>query len=619
MSFVGYRIKRLDSKNCVSINEAINILQTWRKNQSKYYKDSKSDIIKYITCPNCKIVGKLNNNLFCKKCKKSCVNNYYLNPNENNYLFNNVNDYPHTPNVMTKIRGRQCFPKTLKVATPGFYFIPPKTKHKTGLQIITIPDPIFLNVKMAVRLCNFLQLLLNPQNSSKVDEHYEPLTKKLVVNYRDFCPKYIKKIASYYSNIFKSPLNYFSIEKQLQGKNNIFRSWNISKRMVNAGRATIIPNLEDDIDVVRIPTRMYLELGEPKQGLIKRDPALSEEAFSFVNIKPHDVMAIGFIPELLEGNGGDFDGDEVLLMPLLDPIARNEAFLLSSVRQNILSNSSTSGLKLCPTNDSYFFFYYCVIFKKQIEELKKCFPDDFFYVDATFNYQTMEPTTNFKAKKTLNKMLLTVANVYSSEICVNSFQKLRNFVKVMHGCYSYSVNLEEIQYFKMCARNKSILEFITWFDNEYVPQSDHYFALFIKAGIKLTTAHLYQLIGEEFGGEKTFHISKEEKFKNKITGNFMDGLSEQSYLHHCQTSIDNYVSSKYIGKVGYDFNKFNYSFQKLVIDNLYRLVQPNNDAPTTNPYQDCQVLFTEITDYLELDYILPVETFSAIMFKNREK
>ena len=109
------------------------------------------------------------------------------------------------------------------------------------------------------------------------------------------------------------------------------------------------------------------------------------------------------------------------------------------------------------------------------------------------------------------------------------------------------------------------------------------------------------MIGKDFGGVCTFFLKPHQIFKNAIVGNFVNGLSPSSFWKHCQISIDNYVSSRHIGPLGYEDIKVKYSLQDLKINYLYQLEVKG------------KIICENVTDYIECEKLLPPSSFASIV------
>lgn len=509
-------------------------------------------------------------------------------------------DFVYTPFIETE-GGVQLFPKTIFIKSPYVKFKPPQSKASEGVAHITIPDNIFINMNVCVKLLKLLDLINKPQFSNE-SVSYEKI--KCVTNYKKFDPHYIKHVDNLYNSIFTSPLNYFSIEKQMQGKNNILRSWNLGKRIRMTARATIVPSASDaPLDSLFLPRSIHAALKYPQYVLTKRDPSLCEEAFSFFKVALWDNNCFGFPAEYLKNNGGDYDGDEVLIMPVTRLTSLAECLTLCSARYNMRSNTSFNFLKLYPVEDTFIYFYFALRFKKELKLLRSCFPEKLHFEDN--NVRIWEKKLIVKncvsVNKTLCNLLVTICDLFGSEICFSAFEKLRQFTIKMNRLYAMSFNVEEIYFLKNIASKKSLSDFLEWF-SEYEESPQDYCCIQIKSGgVKATAVHLYQMIGRDFGGVCTFFLKPNQVFKNAIVGNFFDGLTPSSFWKHCQISIDNYVSSRYIGPLGYEDIKIKFSLQDVEVNYLYNLQIKN------------KVFIVSPCDYIEPERILPPDTFASIV------
>lgn len=174
---------------------------------------------------------------------------------------------------------------------------------------------------------NAVEQLSKPDLSSKDKKRYETA---IITSQRDA------------QGAFDSMVNDIN-NRQLKGKHNIFRDGLMSRKMAKSATAIWSPDPRLNIDEIAISPAIAQSMGV-KDGyhiLVWRDPMLRDSGLRYMKCKiDPNLIGVAINPAMDKCFDGDFDGDSVGLLNIIDKDARMEAMKKLSVASNLLDVGS---------------------------------------------------------------------------------------------------------------------------------------------------------------------------------------------------------------------------------------------------------------------------------------
>ena len=126
-------------------------------------------------------------------------------------------------------------------------------------------------------------------------------------------------------------------DRMEKGKYSAVRQHSHNTRYVKSGRGVIVPCHLLEPDECILPTVMWKRLQCPRTVLAHRYPTLNQLNFSVHRVvKTWRYPVIGIPTSIVRGNGADFDGDAMQIIPMLDPMTEAEALTLLHPAENFV-------------------------------------------------------------------------------------------------------------------------------------------------------------------------------------------------------------------------------------------------------------------------------------------
>lgn len=136
------------------------------------------------------------------------------------------------------------------------------------------------------------------------------------------------------------------VDRKIEGKNNMFKSNVMSRRVGHSATAVWTGDPRLDVDEIAMSSDMARTLGALKDDgtgnmytMIWRDPVLRDSGLRYMRVKIDDsLVGVAVNPASVQGFDGDFDGDTVGLHGGLSAAAHAEALEKFSFEANLLDH-----------------------------------------------------------------------------------------------------------------------------------------------------------------------------------------------------------------------------------------------------------------------------------------
>jgi hypothetical protein len=624
----GYSIEILKTKNRISLQELLIIINVWKKINSNSNRCIFLGKIESLKSSRSKTIQKQIDNKFnykCSDCKskeclllnyptyhiqcKICGNRESVSKIKLNADILSKQDITKRKSLCTtRISHKKTkFPIPYIVDTTPISFGEPiflKSDYNPvdKLQNIVIPNKLYWQPGFVIKLSRLINLILEFRDGGSklqlnLNKYYNKLKRKKAT--KCYCKinieglnstaKYFAEntLSNLYTQLYQENLNYKSIYERFQGKNSNERKLIMAKRCRYSARAMIIPKSDLKPNEIAIPYSMYKALFEPNDleyCLINRMPSLYPE-----NISAHRIAMVwnkncfGLPLETSDGHHYDFDGD-ALTANVGNKIESNiEMVSIALPSKNMKSYTLKNGLKLNLPPDAIQMHKILTKYKHEI------------------SWQTFVSYKNLfdKAfKNNLNKniifndlkdILRLFHDLKGSHETFKLICNISRFYRIFTRKYSLTINFSELKILNNLAINNNI--------ESELNSNQYQIGQFI--GDKISSTHMLQLIsslGYQISPNCLPH-SEQIDLDPYIKGNLLNGLNPYEQLVHSQVGFCNMLTStKEVWIAGYAQSKLSHSIHDCVVDSNLNLQENNNliskDILDFNFYQDLLPQFT---------------------------